>query len=120
LTFDLEELNCRNKDLDVGLDALRSTLDLFLHKTCLLAKFMCHLRKIISLSYELFFLLKFGRLIGLQVRNPKTLSLHLMDFSSLRYSSRNGQRQYWKNARFVFEGCDFHAFSLFIFLTIYL
>jgi hypothetical protein len=32
LTFNLEELNCRNKDLDVGFDALRSILDLFLKK----------------------------------------------------------------------------------------
>jgi hypothetical protein len=84
LTFDLEELNCWNKDLDVGLDALGHNLNLFLHKTYMLAEFMCHLRKIISL--------KFGRLIGLQVRNPTKLSLHQMDFCSSRYSSRNGWR----------------------------
>jgi hypothetical protein len=55
LTLDLEELNCRNKNLDVGLDALRSTLDLFLHKTSLLVEFICHLRKIIYLSYKFLF-----------------------------------------------------------------
>ena len=84
MTLDLKKLNCPNIHLDVGLDALESKLDLFLHKTCLLAEFMCHLRKIISL--------KFGRLIGLQVRNPKKLSLHQLDFCSSRYSSRNGWR----------------------------
>jgi hypothetical protein len=55
LNFDLEELNCRNKDLNVDLDALGSNLDLFLHKTCLLIEFICHLRKIIYLSYDFFF-----------------------------------------------------------------
>jgi len=28
--------------------------------------------------------------------------------------------QHWQNARFVFEGCDLHALSLVIFLSIYL
>ena len=37
------------RKMDVGLDALGSNLDLFFHKICLLAEFMCHL------SYELFF-----------------------------------------------------------------
>jgi len=45
LTLDLKELNCLNKDLDVGLDTLGSKLDMFLHKTYLLAGFICHLRK---------------------------------------------------------------------------
>ena len=35
--FDLEELNCWNKNLDVGLDASKYNLDSFLHETCLLA-----------------------------------------------------------------------------------
>jgi len=53
--FDLKELNYWNKNLDVGLDASGCNLELFLHKTCLLAEFICHLRKIISTSYEFFF-----------------------------------------------------------------
>jgi hypothetical protein len=92
LNLDLEELNFPNKNLNVNLDALGSKLDLFFHKTCLMTEFICYLRKIISLLYELFFLLKFGRLIGLWVRNKKKLSLHQMEFSNSRYSSWNDQR----------------------------
>jgi len=54
-SFDLEELNYRNKNLEVGLDASGRNLDSFLHKTCLLEEFICHLRKIISPSYEILF-----------------------------------------------------------------
>jgi hypothetical protein len=54
-SFDLEELNYWNKNLDVGMDASGCNLDSFLHKTCLLAESICHLRKIISPSYEIFF-----------------------------------------------------------------
>jgi hypothetical protein len=32
-SFDLEELNCWNKNLDIGLDALERNLDSFLHET---------------------------------------------------------------------------------------
>jgi hypothetical protein len=32
--FDLEELNCWNKNLDVGLDASKHNLESFLHETC--------------------------------------------------------------------------------------
>jgi hypothetical protein len=42
-SFDLEELNCLNKNLDVGLDASERNLDSFLHETCLLAEFSCNL-----------------------------------------------------------------------------
>jgi hypothetical protein len=35
-SFDLEELNCWNKNLDIGLDALKRNLNSFLHETCLL------------------------------------------------------------------------------------
>ena len=91
-SFDLEELNCWNKNLDVGLDASERNLDSFLHETCLLAEFSCHLWKLISPSYDFFFfLLKFGAWIVLWVRNPKQLSLHQLDFCSSRYSSRNGR-----------------------------
>jgi len=53
--FDLEELNCWNKNLDIGLDALERNLDSFLHETCLLTEFSCHFLKIISPSYGIFF-----------------------------------------------------------------
>jgi len=42
-SFDLEELNCLNKNLDIGLDASEYNLDSFLHETYLLAEFSCHL-----------------------------------------------------------------------------
>jgi hypothetical protein len=45
------------------------------------------------------FVLKFGRLISLQVRNSTKLSLHQMDLSCLRYSSRNG----WKSSLTEYE-----------------
>ena len=54
-SFDLEELNCLNKNLDIGLDASEYNLDSFLHETYLLAEFSCHLWKIISPSYDIFF-----------------------------------------------------------------
>ena len=44
-SFDLEELNCWNKNLDTGLDASERNLDSFLHETCLLAEFSCHFGK---------------------------------------------------------------------------
>jgi len=44
-SFDLEELNCWNKNLDIGLDASERYLDLFFHETCLLAEFRCHFEK---------------------------------------------------------------------------
>jgi len=42
-SFDLEELNFWNKNLDVGLDASECNLDSFLHETCLLAEFSCQI-----------------------------------------------------------------------------
>jgi len=39
----LRELNFLNKNLDVGLHASECNLDSFLHETCLLAEFSCHL-----------------------------------------------------------------------------
>jgi len=36
------------------MDASGCNLDSFLHKTCLLAEFICHLRKLISPEYEIF------------------------------------------------------------------
>jgi hypothetical protein len=39
-SFDLEELNCWNKNLDIGLDVSEHNLDSFLHETCLLGEFV--------------------------------------------------------------------------------
>jgi len=55
LIFDLEELNCWNKNLDIGLDASERNLNSFLHETCMLAEFSCHVWKIISPSYDISF-----------------------------------------------------------------
>ena len=54
LEYLLKELNCW-KHLYVGLDASEWNLDSFLHATCLLAEFSCHLWKIISPSYDIVF-----------------------------------------------------------------
>jgi len=105
-SFDLEELNCWNKNLDVGLDALEHNLDSFFHETCLLVEFSCHLWKILSPLWHCFWLkfgalifiwirnfwLKFGALIFIWIRNPIKLSLHQLNFCSSRYSSCNGRR----------------------------
>jgi hypothetical protein len=88
-SFDLEELNCWNKNLDVGLDASECNLNSFLHETCLLAEFSCHLWKIISLILHFFCC---NLKISLWVRNPTQLSLHQLDFCSSRYSSWNSRR----------------------------
>jgi hypothetical protein len=53
--FELEELNCWNKNLDIDLDASERNLDSFFHETCLLAEFSFHLWKIISPSYNIVF-----------------------------------------------------------------
>ena len=55
LIFDLEELNCWNKNLDIGLDASERNLNSFLHETYMLAEFSCHVWKIISSSYDISF-----------------------------------------------------------------
>ena len=56
-SFDLDELNCWNKNLDVD-------LNLFLHKTCLLAEIICYLTKYISHIWSIS-LLTFDRLVGI-------------------------------------------------------
>jgi hypothetical protein len=104
--------------LDVGMDASGCNLDSFHHKTCLLAEFICHFRKIISPSYEIFFWLKCSMLIGLWVRNPKKLSLHQMDFYNSRYSSWNGQRSTLADCKIWLWRLQFpcSSFSYFSFL----
>ena len=109
--FNLEELNCLNKDFDVGLDVFRHNLDLFLHKTCLLAEFTCHLRNIISLIWALF-LIKMDTLIGLSKKSNK------WTFVTQHIQVEMAKGQHWQNTIFDFQGCDFHVLYLFIFLKI--
>jgi hypothetical protein len=96
--FDLEELNCWNKNLDIGLDASECNLNSFLHETCLLAEFSCHLWKIISPSYDIVCLLKFGAFIEIWVRNPKTFILHQLDFVALDIQVGMAEGQHWQIA----------------------
>jgi hypothetical protein len=86
---------------------------LFLHKICLLAEFIGCLRKIIFLSYELFFLLTFGRMIGLCIRNSKQLSLHQINFFNSRYSSRNARSSKWAECKTCFWRLRFPSFFFF-------
>jgi hypothetical protein len=115
-SFDLEELNCWNKNLDVGVDASERNLDSFLHETCLLAEFSCHFCKLISPSYDIVFM-KFGALIGLCVRNPIKLNLHHLNFCSSRYSIRNGQRSTLPDCKIWLWRLRFPCSSLFYFLA---
>jgi len=117
-SFDLEELNCWNKNLDISLDASERNLDSFLHETCLLAEFSCHLWKLISPSYKIFFWFKFGVFIGLCVRNPTKLSLHQLDFCSSRYSSCNGRRSTLADCEIWLWRLRFPCSSLFYFLAL--
>jgi len=116
--FDLEELNCWNKNLDIGLDASECNLDSFLHETCLLAEFSCHLWKIISPSYDIVCSLKFGAFIEIWVRNPKTFILHQLDFCSSRYTSRNGRRSTLADCEIWLWRLRFPCSSLFYFLAL--
>ena len=116
--FDLEELNCWNKNLDIDLDASEHNLGSFLHETCLLAEFSCHLWKIISPSFDFLCLLKFGTLIGLWVRNRKKVSLHQLDFCSSRYSSWNGRRSTLAYCEIWLWRLRFPCSSLFYFLAL--
>jgi hypothetical protein len=43
-----------------------------------------------------------------------------MDFLAQDIQVRMIKGQHWQNAKFIFEGCDLYALSLFIFLDIYL
>jgi len=87
---------------------------LFLQKTCLLTELMGCLRKILSLIYQLFFILNFYRLIGLRVRNPINLSLQQTDFFISRFSSRNGQKSKLTEYETCLWSYDFHALSFFL------
>jgi len=106
-SFDLEELNFWNKNLDIGLNASERNLDSFLHETCLLVEFRCHLWKIISPSYDI----GFGCLLA-------EFSLHQFDFCSSRYSSWNGQRSTLTDCEIWFWRLRFPCSSLFYFLAL--
>ena len=116
-SFDLEDLNCWNKNLDIGLDASERNLDSFLHEICLLAEFRCHLWKIISPSYDIGFGLNLERL-DLWVMNPKQLSLHQLGFCSSRYSSWNGRRSTLADCEIWLWRLRFPCSSLFYFLAL--
>jgi hypothetical protein len=95
-----------------------SKLDLFLHKTCLLAEFINCLRKIISLSYEIFFCW-YLVLIGSRVRNPKVCIKWTSLTQDIQVRMPEGQN--WQNARLIFKGCDFHIlYFLFLFFLPYM
>jgi hypothetical protein len=110
-SFDLKELNCWNKNLDVGLYVSEHNLDSFIHETCLLAEFSCHLWKIISPSYDIIF--------GLNLKHWWVFESGIqqnwvcMNWTSLDPDIQVGmpEDQHWQIARFDFEGCDFHALS---------
>jgi hypothetical protein len=116
-SFDLEELNCWNKNLDIGLDASKHNLDSFLHETCLLAEFRCHLWKLISPSYDIVFGWTLEH-IDLWVRNLTKLSLYQLDFCSSRYSSWYGWRSTLADCEIWHWRLRFPWYSLFYFLVL--
>ena len=104
--------------MDVGFDAMRCNLDSFLHETCLPAEFSCHLWKLISPSYDIVCgwnlesLYKFES--GIQ---HNWVCINWMSVApDIKFWMDKGQ--YWQNASFDFEGCDFHALCIFIFLDL--
>jgi hypothetical protein len=113
--FDLEDLNFWNKNLDIGLDALKRNLDSFLHETYLLAEFSCHLWKIISPSYDIFVFWNLARLYAFESGIQKNWVY--INWTSVAPYIQVGmaEGQHRQIARFDFEGCDFHALSYFIF-----
>ena len=115
-SFDLEELNCWNKNLNIGLDASKHNLDSFLHKTYLLVEFSCHLWKIISPSYDIFFCwnLESWYVFEFEIQNHWVYINWISVGQDIQVGMAKGQ--YWQIARFDFEGCDFDALRYFIFL----
>ena len=113
-SFDLKELNCLNKKLDVGLDASKRNLDSFLHETCLLAEFSCHLWKIISPSYDIFFCCNLERLYSFESGIQKNLVCINWIFVALDIQVGMTEGQHWQIVRFDFESCDVHALPYFI------
>ena len=62
--------------------------------------------------------LKFGAFIGIWVPNPKTFSLHQLDFCSSRYASRNGQISTLADCKIWLWRLRFLCSSLFYFLAL--
>jgi hypothetical protein len=114
--FDLEELNCWNKNLDIGLDASECNLDSVLHETCLLALVVIFGKS--YLPHVTSFLAEIGASIALLVRNLKKFSLHKLDFYISRYSSRNGQRSTLTDCENWLWKLRFPCSSLFYFLVL--
>jgi len=117
-SFDLEELNCWNKNLDISLDASERHRDSFLHETCLLVEFRCHLWKLISPLYDIGFGCNLELFIELWVMNPTKLSLHQLDFCSSRYSSWNGWRSTLADCKIWLWRLQFPCSSLLYFLAL--
>jgi len=117
LSFDLEELNCWNKNLDISLDASKCNLDSFLHETCLLAEFKCHFEKS-YLPHMTSVLSEIWNVTELWVINPEKLSLHQLDFFSSRYSSWNGWRLTLADCEIWLWRLWFPCSSLFYFLAL--
>jgi hypothetical protein len=118
-SFDLEELNCWNKNLDISLDASGRNLNSFLHKTCLLEEFICHLRNIISPSYEIIFGWNLVRWYVFESEIQKNWLC--IKWTSVTQDIQVGMAevQNWQIPRFDFEVCDFHALPFFIFFVLY-
>jgi hypothetical protein len=62
-----------------------------------------------------FFLLQFGTLIGLRVKNPIKLSFK-WTYVAQDIQVEMDEGQHCQITRFDFEGCDFHALSFLFFL----
>jgi hypothetical protein len=116
--FDLEELNCWNKNLDIDLDASERNLDSFLHETWLLAKFRCHLWKILSPSYDIGLGWNLERLYSFESWIEKKLRLHQLDYCSSRYSSWNSRKSTLADYEIWLWRLRFPYSSLFYFLAL--
>jgi hypothetical protein len=81
----------------------------------LLAEFICHLSKIISLLYEIIFWLKFGTWIGFESEIQQNLVCLKWTYVAQDIQIGMTYGQHCQIARFDFEGCDFHALPYFIF-----
>jgi hypothetical protein len=102
-----------------NMDALGCNLNLFLHKTYLLAEFMCHLRKLISLSYKFFFYYNLVGWLVLESEIQKNWVCIKWTFVAQDIQIGMVEGQHWQNMRFDFEDCDLLALSPFVFLAIY-
>ena len=81
----------------------------FVHETCLLTEFRCHLWKIISPSYDIGFGWNLERLYTFE--SWIQTNWVCINWTSVAPDIQVGmvEGQHWQIARFDFEGCDFHA-----------